>query len=63
MRKPAGDIDCDGDADLEDVITILRITTGEQPDMSNCTSLPKEINNDSHIGIADAIWLLDQLSQ
>ncbi|WP_163339076.1 glycoside hydrolase domain-containing protein [Desulfopila sp. IMCC35008] len=59
----AGDVDCDGDADLQDVIAILRITTGEQPDMSNCTSLPTDINSDSRIGIAEAIWLLDNLSQ
>lgn len=56
-----GDANCDGTADLADVITILLAIGGQTPDLSTCTALPGDTNEDGRLGLEDALWLLDKL--
>lgn len=56
-----GDVNHDGSVNLVDVITCLRVVAGETADTS--VYVDADINSDTQLGIAEAIYLLHNLSQ
>lgn len=58
LHTMVGDVNGDGDIDLEDVITALQVTTGQSP----ATIMQQaDMDGDGKIGIVEALMLLKQL--
>jgi hypothetical protein len=53
-----GDVNGDGNVDLEDVISALQIVTGQA---SSSIMLQSDANGDGYIGMAEALMILRQL--
>ena len=62
VEKP-GDANCDGAADLRDVLVMLRVISGQSSSLGNCTPTPGDMNGDFRVGVGDSISLLKQLSE
>ena len=56
-----GDIDGDSDVDLVDAIIVLQVLAGMQP--SALIHLEADVNNDNKIGLAEVIYIMQEVAQ
>lgn len=60
---PDGDVTCDGEVGLPDLLTILKIASGGAPDLPSCARFSGDLGGDGRIDLEDGIRLLQLLGQ
>jgi hypothetical protein len=57
-----GDVNCDGAVDLKDVIGILQVASGGEPELTWCGKTMGDLDGNGRIGLEDGIGVLRQLA-
>lgn len=58
-----GDVNCDGWLDLKDVVTLLKVTSGEAVNLDQCSLANGDLDGDTRLGLGDTLGILQRLAE